>query len=157
MATTPIYLTTPQLVAALERLEGRRVPTRTVAYWAHSNLLIPGVDYARKRGAKRLYTLRDLARARLIVRLQERLSTPKVRVAMAALDAHGDMRELFRRGSRAVLMFDKWRAQLFMLQPGQTPRDILTNQLHLPLWLGALAECVDGNEEAAREAKRRVA
>lgn len=148
---TPLYLTSPQLVAAVEKLEGERLPLRTLAHWAYSNVLVPSVEWQRKRRATRLYTLRDMARARLIVRLRKHLSMPKVRIALAALDAAGDTRELFRRNANVALFYQEWRGEVVTVRPGEAPR-ATSGQLYLPLW-----EFMRGNVEAAREAKRAAA
>ena len=109
------------------------------------------MDWQHKRRATRLYTLRDLARARLIVRLRKHLSMPRVRVALAYLDAAGDTRELFRRNSTAALFYQEWRGAVVLVRPGEAPRDT-SGQLYLPLW-----KFMVGNVEAAREAKRAAA
>ena len=149
---TPLYLTSPQLAAALEKLEHERIPLRTIASWAYSNVLVPSVDWQHKRRATRLYTLRDLARARLIVRLRSKgLSMQRVRVALAYLDAAGDTRELFRRNSTAALFFQEWRGELVIVREGEAPR-ATSGQLYLPLF-----KFMVGNVEAAREARRAAA
>lgn len=147
----PLYLTTPQLTAAVMKLDGEELPARTLAYWAATNLLVPGVDWQHKRRATRLYTLRDLAKARLIVQLRSKgISVPRVRVILAELEARQDLRELLQADSKAWLIVDGYRVTVQL--HGEPARDLPSHQLRLPL-IGVVRR----NVEVAREVRRRAA
>lgn len=143
-----LYLTTNQLVAAIQALDGEAVPIRTVAGWASNGAVVPSVAYPARRGRynPRLYNMSDLARARLVVRLRRGgVSMPQVRTILAYLDA--ELREVMRPKTDAALVFDGVRA--YVTRPGQPAIDVPSGQLRLKL-----AGCFVGNEQAARAAQR---
>lgn len=147
----PLYLTTAELVAAVERLEGKPLPVRTVAAWAKRQVLVPSVDWRHARRSPRLYSLRDLAKARLILQLRANgISMPRVRLILVELAAQDDLRELLRPDSRAVLEVDGYRVTLH--RNGEPVRELPTHQLMLPL-----VNVVERNAEVAREVRRAVA
>jgi DNA-binding transcriptional MerR regulator len=147
----PLTLTSAELVAAVGKLEGKPLPIRTLAKWAAMGVLTPSVQWTGQRRSPRIYVLRDLAKARLILRLRAAgISMPKVRVILAELAAREDLRELLRPHSRAVLEVNGWRTTLH--RDGQVAREVPSGQLLLPL-----IDVVRGNEDAAREVRRAVA
>jgi DNA-binding transcriptional MerR regulator len=157
MAETPvytlpmraIYLTTAQLQAALFRLEGVTVPVRSLAEWASTGIVPPSVDWTRQRRAPRLYSMYDVARARLVVRLRANgVSMPKVRSILAHLNAQEQ--DVFRSRSATVLVVDGWRAILH--KPGEPGRTIPSGQFVLPL-----DGFIVGNLEAAQAVRRQAA
>jgi len=146
----PLYLTTAQLIAAVGQVEARPLPVRTLAKWAAIGVLTPGVQWRGMRRSPRLYSLRDMAKARLILQLRAAgVSMPKVRVILAELAAREDLRELLRPHSRAVLEVNGWRTTLH--RDGQVAQEVPSRQLLLPL-----ADVVRGNEDAARAVRKRA-
>jgi DNA-binding transcriptional MerR regulator len=143
-----LYLTSAQLAAAVAALDGDAVPVRTLSGWARRGLVVPSVAYPARRGRHnpRLYNLSDLARARMVVRLRRGgVSMPQVRVILAYLDA--ELRDVFQPRTKAALVFDGVRA--YIVQPGHPDVNVPSGQFRLKL-----AECVTGNESAARAAQR---
>lgn len=139
----PLCLTSEQLATAVSQVEGKVLPVRTLAKWAATRLLTPSVQWTHARRTPRLYSLRDMARARLILRLRAAgISMGKVRVILAELAAQDDLRELLSPNSRAVLEVQGWRVILH--RRGQA-KELPDGQLRLPL-MGI----VRGNIEAAR-------
>jgi DNA-binding transcriptional MerR regulator len=142
MAT--LYLTSPELSSAVEQLEGVRLPSRTLGSWASSALLVPSIDWAQTQRVPRLYSLRDLARARLLVRLrQARFGAARVRVIMAHIDQHE--RDVFSERTRAVLTVDGWRTEVRIQRPGEPARSVPSGQLVLPL-----SDVMNGNLEVVK-------
>lgn len=145
-----LHLTTAQVIAAVERLDGETLPARTLSTWAYQGIAEPTVRFERKRGRYnvRLYNLSDLARVRVVVRLRRAgVSLAQVRTIVAYLDA--ELRDVLKPKTRAALLFDGRRA--YVTQPGAAAVDVPTGQLRLKL---DLEECVTGNERAARAVLR---
>lgn len=143
-----IHLTTAQVIAAVERLDGETLPARTLSDWAYDGIVVPSVRFERRRGRYnvRLYNLSDLARVRVVVRLRRAgVSLAQVRVICAYLD--GELREVLKPKTRAALLFDGRRA--YVTRPGTAAVDVPSGQLRLEL-----VDCVAGNEQAARVALR---
>ena len=144
LMATAMFLTSPELSQAVEQLDRVRLPSRTLGSWASSGLLVPSIDWAKTQRVPRLYSLRDLAKARLLVRLrQAKFGAARVRVIMAHIEQHEP--NLFSEGSRAVLTFDGWRTEVRIQQPGEAVRNVPSGQLELPL-----ADVLAGNVEVVR-------
>lgn len=143
----PLVLTTKQTIAALARLEGQQLAVRTLALWAASNLVTPSVDWQHRRRSPRLYGLRDLAKARLVLRLRRAgISMPRVRLVLAELVATGELRELLHLRSRAVVMVDGWRVTIH--RDGEPARELPSHQFRLEL-----RDVMQDNAEVAREVR----
>ena len=137
-----MHLTSPELLAALERLEGKRVPSRTLGSWATSGMLIPSISWPHLKRAMRVYSLRDLARARLILRLQAAgISAPRVRLVLSHLENHAP--DTFRQSTNLVLTLRGWDVSLQL--PGEPPHTLPEGQFLLPL-----SDVMQGNEETVK-------
>lgn len=148
MPISTLHLTTAQVIAAVARLDGETLPARTLSGWAHDGTVVPSVRFERRRGRynQRLYNLTDLARVRVVVRLRRAgVSLAQVRVICAYLDT--ELRDVLKPKTKAALLFDGRRA--YVTRPGTAAVDVPTGQLRLEL-----ADCVTGNEQAARAALR---
>jgi len=142
-----LTLTSGEIQAAVERLEGVRLPTRTLASWAVT-IAPPSVQFHGKRGRAhaRLYSLSDLARIRLTCRLRASgISMPRVAAMFAYLER--ELADVFRPRTKAALVVDGLRA--YVSVPGRASVEVPTGQLRLKL-----DEMFVGNERAAREAMR---
>jgi DNA-binding transcriptional MerR regulator len=134
-------LTTGQLLAAVEQLEGHAVDANTLSVWAQTGLVVPSVEYPERRGSGRIYSLDDLARVRLIMRLKQGgLSTQRIRIVFAQLG--DELAEMLRPNTKVVLAVDRRTA--ILKRPGQADREIPGGQLRLPL-----VEVVKGNAKVA--------
>lgn len=148
MPIPALHLTTAQIIAAVERLDGETLPARTLSDWAYDGIVVPSVRFERRRGRYnvRLYNLSDLARVRVVVRLRRAgVSLAQVRTIVAYLDV--ELRDVLKPKTRAALLFDGRRA--YVTKPGEPAVDVPSGQLRL-----RLEECVTGNEQAARAALR---
>ena len=99
-----ITFTSPEVIDAIEYLEGVELPPRTLSYWAMTGLVEPSF-WPRKRGRwnVRRYTVSDLNRVRLVVRLQtDGLSLQRVRTILETLDTHYP--DVFRHRSRKQIV-----------------------------------------------------
>lgn len=135
------------MLAAIERLEGVTLKVRTLAAWAQMGVLVPSVRWDRRRGrySPRVYSLSDLAVARLVVRLRtNRIGMPIVRAMFAYLG--GELREVLRPGSRAALIVSGPR--VYIQRPGSADEELPTGQLRL-----RLDSVYVGNMKAAREVR----
>jgi DNA-binding transcriptional MerR regulator len=142
-----LSLTTRQVIAAVEELEGQQVNQRTLSAWAHMEVVVPSIIWERKRGrySTRVYSLHDLARIRLVVRLRKAgFSMPRVRAVLAYLSRESP--DVLRPKTQAVLIVEGWRAAV-LRSAGSADLEIPSGQYRLPL-----AEVINGNIEAAREA-----
>lgn len=108
-----IYVTSAQLRQTLLELEGEDVSLRRLAQWATSGLLVPSIDWAGKRGAKRLYSLDDVVRGRLIVSLMQHGVSPQAaRVLLVWLDGKVDRWERSTARGTRVLIVQRGRVEL---------------------------------------------
>lgn len=142
-----LILSTRQMIAAVRELEGQELNRRTLSAWAHMEIAVPSIAWERRRGRynPRIYSLVDLARIRLVVRLRKAgFSMPRVRAILAYLDR--DLREVLKAKSQAVLVVEGWRAAI-LLRAGGPALEVPSGQYRLPL-----ADVVKGNIEAAKEA-----
>ena len=147
--TTPaLYLTTNQVIDAVQRLDGHTLIPRTLALWAKQGIIVPSVRHDGQRGRyhPRLYNLSDLARVRLVVRLRRHGVTMfNVRIMLAYLDAQ--LREVWRPHSNASLVVNGLSAYIAL--PGQQAQELGTGQLRLKL-----DDVWKGNEKAAQQITR---
>ncbi|HEV8344506.1 MAG TPA: MerR family transcriptional regulator [Candidatus Binatia bacterium] len=142
-----LSLTTRQVIAAVQELEGQELNQRTLAAWAHMEIAVPSVVWERKRGrySARVYSLDDLARIRLVVRLRKAgFSMTRVRAVLAYLSR--ELPEVLKPKTQAVLIVEGWRAAI-VRRAGSGDLEIPSGQYRL-----SLAEVIKGNIEAAREA-----
>jgi len=142
-----LTLNTPQVVAAVRQLEGQKLNQRTLAAWAQMEIAVPSVAWERKRGrySARIYSLADLARIRLVVRLRKAgLSMPRVRAVLAYLNR--ELPEALKPKTQAVLIVDGWRA-ILVGQARSPDLEVPSGQYRLPL-----VEVIKGNIEAAKVA-----
>ena len=142
-----LALTARQVIAALQELEGQKLNPRTLAAWAQMEIAVPSVAWQRKRGRynPRIYSLTDLGRIRLVVKLRKAgVSMPRVRATLTYLDR--ELREVLKPKTRAVLIVEGWRGAI-VRSPGNPDLEVPSAQFRLPL-----ADVVKGNIEAAKEA-----
>lgn len=128
----PLVLNSQDVLRALRELEGERIALSVLSYWACAGIVVPSVRFDGKRGpGGRLYSLADLARLRLVVRLRrEGVSMARMRAVLAYVER--ELPELLqRRGTRAVLRVDGWRG-VIVERPGRAAQQ-LDGQLLLPL------------------------
>jgi DNA-binding transcriptional MerR regulator len=145
----PSFLTlnARQVIAAVRELEAQELNQRTLAAWAQMEIAVPSVAWERKRGrySARIYSLADLARIRLVVRLRNAgLSMPRVRAVLAYLNR--ELPEALKPKTQAVLIVEGWRA-IILGHAGTSDLEVPSGQYRLPL-----VEVIKGNIEAAREA-----
>jgi DNA-binding transcriptional MerR regulator len=147
--TTSLVLTTQQLIAAIRELDGVVLNTRTLASWAKTGIVMPSIIWRHRRGRyyPRVYSLSDLARVRLVVRLRNAgVSMPKVRTILAYLSQ--ELQEVLKPKTEAVLIVQGWQGTI-VRRPGSYDLEIPTGQLRLPL-----VDVVEGNREAVRGVMR---
>ena len=142
-----MVLTARQVIAAVRELEGQELNPRTLAAWAQMEMAVPSIAWQRKRGRynRRIYSLSDLARIRLLVRLRKAgISMPRVRAVIAYLER--ELREVLKPKTQAVLVVEGWRG--IIIRRAESPDvEVPSGQFRLQL-----AYVVEGNEEAAKEA-----
>lgn len=129
----PLVLNSQDVLRALRELEGERIALSVLSYWACAGIVVPSVRFDGKRGPGRgrLYSLADLARLRLVVRLRrEGVSMARMRAVLAYVE-HQLPELLQRRGTRAVLRVDGFRG-VIVERPGRAAQQ-LDGQLLLPL------------------------
>jgi len=142
-----LTLASPQVVAWVKDVEGADLNPRTLASWAAKGIAVPSF-WPKKKGRYnvRHYTLEDLARVRLVVRLRKQhLSMAKVLSILAYLDR--ELRDALKPKTKSVLIVDGWRGRLTVRRPGRPDVEAPSGQTVLPL-----ADVVKGNEAAARRA-----
>ncbi len=142
-----LTLNTRQMIAAVKALEGEELNPRTLSAWAQMEIAVPSVAWERRRGRHnpRIYSLADLARIRLVVRLRKAgLSMPRARAVLAYLSR--ELHEVLRAKTQAVLIVEGWRGAI-VHRPGNPDLEVPSGQYRLPL-----ADVVKGNIEAAKEA-----
>jgi DNA-binding transcriptional MerR regulator len=142
-----LSLTTRQVIAAVQELEGQQLNQRTLSAWAHMEIAVPSVIWQRKRGrySTRVYSLDDLAQIRLVVRLKRAgFSMPRVRAVLAYLSR--ELPDVLKPKTEAVLIVEGWRAAI-VRRVGSADLELPSGQYRL-----LLAEVINGNIEAAREA-----
>lgn len=143
-----LYLTTNQVIDAVQRLDGEALIPRTLALWAKQGIVAPSVRHDGQRGRyhPRLYNLSDLARVRLVVQLRRQGVTMfNVRIMLAYLDAQ--LRQVWHPKSNAALVVDGLRAYIAL--PGQHAQELGTGQLRLKL-----DDVWKGNEKTAQQVTR---
>src|SRR5437867_6781744 len=102
---TALTLNTRQVMAAVQELEGQELNPRTLAAWAQMEIAVPSIAWQRRRGRynPRVYSLTDLGRIRLVVRLRKAgVSMPRVRATLTYLDR--ELREVLKPKTKAVLI-----------------------------------------------------
>lgn len=142
-----LALNTRQVIAAVQELEGEDLNQRTLSAWAQMEIAVPSIAWERKRGrySARLYSLADLARIRLVIRLRKSgFSMPRVRAVLAYLSR--ELPEVLKPKTQAVLVVEGWRGAIIR-RSGNPELEVPSGQYCLPL-----AEVIKGNIEAAREA-----
>ncbi|MEP7245379.1 MAG: MerR family transcriptional regulator [Gammaproteobacteria bacterium] len=140
MDVIQVHLTSSELITALERLEGKLLPARTLGHWAQAGLLTPSVEWAHTRRAGRMYSMRDLARARLILRLKRaHISPARVRLVLAHIEKYAP--DVFRANTQEVLRLSGWDVSL--QRPGEPAHTVPEGQFLLPL-----SDVMTGNLEA---------
>lgn len=142
-----LVLTARQVMAALQALEGQELNSRTLAAWAQMEIAVPSISWQRRRGRynPRIYSLTDLARIRLVVRLRKaNVSMPRVRAILAYLEQ--ELSEVLRPKTQAVLIVEGWRGAI-VRSPESPDLEVPSAQFRLPL-----VDVVKGNLAAAREA-----
>ena len=142
-----LTLNTRQVMAAVRELERQDLNQRTLAAWAQMEIAVPSVAWERKRGrySARVYSLADLARIRLVVRLRKAwLSMPRVRAVLAYLNR--ELPEALKPKTQAVLVVDGWRA-IILGHAGSSDLEVPSGQYRL-----SLVEVTKGNIEAAKVA-----
>jgi DNA-binding transcriptional MerR regulator len=142
MDTRALFLNSSELLAALKRLEGKVVPARTLGSWAESGMLTPSIEWPHTRRAVRVYSMRDLARARLILQLQRAKIRPsRVRLVLSHIETYEP--DVFRQNTRAVLRIHGWDVSL--QRPGEPAQTLPEGQFLLPL-----ADVMVGNMEVVQ-------
>lgn len=146
MKLARLTLTSPQLTGAVYELEGVRLMPRTLATWASRGVLVPSVSWPQRRGRYnvREYSLADLMKARLIVRL--RREGVAMRRVLAILDSlERELPGALRKPRGLQLEVDGWRGAILRRRGRQL--ELETGQLRLPF-----GEIVAGVTQAARRA-----
>lgn len=144
--TKSFVLTTSQVIALVRELDGEALKARTLAVWAQTAIVVPSVAWHRRRGRynPRVYSLADVARVRLVVRLRKAgLSMPRVRAILAYLER--ELSEVLKPRTQAVLVVSGWQGAIIRY-PGSPDLEVPSGQLRLPLM-----DVVEGNREAAKE------
>jgi len=142
-----LTLTSPEVIAAVRRLEGVTLPPRTLAAWAAKDIVVPSIAWPNKRGrySPRVYSLQDLAKARLVVHLRRKgVTMATVRAAFLYLP---ELFDVLRPGTRARLVISRGRA--WIEKPGHPALEVPSKQYRFNL-----ADVVDGNAKAARAVQR---
>lgn len=138
-----LTLTAAEMRAALQASDGYHVPQRTWVAWSD---IIPATIRHTRGFEGNLYTLSDLARARLLVQLRQGgLTMQRCRAIFAYLDA--ELREVLTPRTTASLVVDQRRA--YVVRPGQPDIEVPSGQLRL-----RLADAWRDTEKFARAAKR---
>jgi len=143
-----LTLTTPQVVAAIEELEGVELPVWTLTNWAKSDVAVPS-HWPRRKGRYnvRHYTLADLNRVRLIVRLRAAgLPMQRVRRVLDYLDSHHS--NVFAHRTNKRLIVDGYRVRV---HGAGADVEAPTGQSVFEFELGELSR---GASAAARKARR---
>lgn len=135
-----LFLTTQDVLAVIERFDGVRLATRTLAQWATAGIVVPSIAWRRVRRAPRLYSYADLGRARLVVRLTRQLgmSMQEVRDVLETLDAYETpLHELLRpvnarqaRTMEAVFVAGRGRWRAVMVRAGESDLSLGGDEQH---------------------------
>jgi len=142
-----LALTTSDMVAAVARLEQEHLPTPTLGSWARKGIVVPSIAWKQRRGRynPRLYSLADLAKARLIVRLRRKgVTMATVRAAFLYLGT--ELFDVLRPGTKAQLVVSRGRA--WIEKPGHPALEVPTKQYRF-----SLADVVTGNAQAVRDVR----
>ena len=145
----PLTLTTPQVIAAVARLDDLQLTQQTLQEYSATRLVVPSrpAPATGGRGLAHRYTLADLARLRLVLKLRGE-GLPMQRVRRVVAEIADRLPELLRPNTRAVLEVVGGRA-VIVRRPGEADVEIPGTQLRLPL-----VDCVKGNAEIARDVRR---
>lgn len=152
MTPQQFVLTTPEIRTLVERLERVRLPQRTLSNWmGRSKLLRPSIRWDHQRGRSHvcLWSLDDVARLRLIVRLRKvsGFSPTKLREVLRYLDASPEFRQALRhinRGYELVAVGER----VLVRKPGEDAEiDVPRGQFTFRF---AVAELFAGNEAEAQ-------
>src|SRR5436190_19199634 len=115
-------LSTQEMLQAIETLEGKPVPERTLTYWTHDGLVPASVRGQRGRRVERWYSRADLLRLRVIVRLKKLgLSLQRIRKALEQVD-RSDPKALEAGRGTLVVSYDETTSALITL--GAAPPDL---------------------------------
>jgi DNA-binding transcriptional MerR regulator len=138
MNKTPFGFTGSDLIAAVRKLEAEQIHPRTLARWAHYGLVVPSARPGRiGRGNGARYTLNDLHRARLVVRLlRAGFTVQRVRFSLAFVE--NELADVLRPRTKARLIVAGIRAYI---DTGTGPVvQVPSGQYALPLAEVALTE-----------------
>lgn len=151
-----ITLTEIQVLAALRDLEDVDVPRRTLGWWADQGIAEPSI-WPRVKGpaGKKHYSLADLRRLRLIVRLRDRhgVSLPRIRPVLAFLD--GRYPGVWRLRAEPTVLVDE-RGRVSVQEPGRAAVDVPSGQTVLDL-VEDVGDVTDAALNARRKRKRKSA
>lgn len=132
--SSALAITTPMVRLAIGMLEGDALPQRTLAGWQAQGIVTPSVRWDRVRGRAHpcLWSLDDLARVRLVVRLrrQGRLGMERVRAVLASYEH--ELRDALQPDSRVVLVVDPTLG-VSLRDRDALERNVETGQYRLPL------------------------
>jgi hypothetical protein len=173
----PFALTIVELMRAATRLEGMGLPRQSpdrelaearmvklIAGWTERGLITPSYRWEKRQRVARLYSLADLARTRLVIRLTmdpqrywnaprdlgfipgRQMSPQRVRVILGSLGPEME-RELTRPNTQVFLDVDR-RGGVVLHRDGLEV-ELPDGQLRL-----RLADFIEGNAEVVRELKQ---
>ena len=142
-----LYLTTGEMRQAARELEGEHLPQRTLAGWIAQGLLTPSVRWDRKKGRAHacLFSIADLARLRLIVRLRRYGQLPMSRVRDVLAFLESELADALRPKTTAVLRVHGPLVAIVDVKD-RTALTVPDGQYLLPL-----ADVMAGNDAAARK------
>ena len=149
MTNLAFFLSTPQTIDAVFRLDGHRLSTRTLADWARQGVAVPS-RWPQRRGRynPRGYTVRDVAIVRLVLRL--RRAGVSMQQVKRIID-RPDVRASLRRDTRAELVVTSGSRVRFYRQ-GAPSYELPNGQALLPL-----APCAEGIDEAVKSVRGYLA
>lgn len=148
-----LILTCRDMTAAVRRLEGYTLPLSRLRLWARVGLVVPSVRYAKKKIGGRqipnLYSVDDLARVRLIVRLRAaRFDMPRVKAAMFYLGP--ELFGVMKPETESELVIEGYLA--WIISPGMPDAELPSGQFRLKL-----DSVFEGNEKVVRELQQAAA
>lgn len=128
-------LSTPQVRQAIRELEGDEVPQRTLAGWQEQGIVTPSIRWDRVRGRAHgcLWSLDDVVRIRLIVRLRRQGGLSMMRVRALLQSYETELRAALKPDSRVVLVVDRRLGVALRDRDSLDERNIETGQYRLPL------------------------
>lgn len=139
-----LVLNSPQVVDLVHELDGEDLNPRTLAAWAQMGVTVPSF-WPKKKGrySPRLYTVEDVARVRLVVRLRHAgLSMPRVRVILAVIEER--LTGVLKRKSKAELFVDGWTATI--RRPGRADVELPSGQHRF-----SFADVIEGVRDTAKK------